>query len=175
MRISHVIAVMVASVSLLAAGCGHTVVWPPSAAEVNRINEEAARENGWLRVEYVEPIPRARRVEPIAIAGVGATHIAFRTKTEETRIVPVETIEGVTVKDRVLGAALWTSGLATAMSALVLFYWYPDGMFEGGPASCVGCGDPGFFGLMVGSAALGGAILGYAIGIRRTYTFTGRP
>ena len=174
-RTVHVTAVMVASVSLLAAGCGHTLVWPPSPAEVARINQDAADENGWLRVEYVEPIPRAQRVEPVAIEAVAATHVVFRTKTGEPRLVGIDAFKGVTIKDRVLGVGIWGGGLTAAMTALVLAYWHEGHTFDRYPGNCFGCGDPEFFAVMVGGAALVGVILGYALGIRRTYTFTGRP
>jgi hypothetical protein len=170
-----VTAVVVASVSLLAAGCGHTLAWPLTPADVNRINEEAARENGWLRVEYVEPIPRAQRVEPIAIAAADVRNIEFRTKDGDTRFVQADAIEGVTVKDRALGALLWGGGFAAVMGALLLYYLDMGGAFDEDRRACWSCENAAVAGYLAGSVALAGAVFGYALGVRRTYTFTGRP
>jgi len=180
LRFGSTTAALIASTGLLAAGCAHDrMAWPPTATDIQRINE-AAQDNHWLRVEYVSPIPspNLRVGRPTGIASVDNDEIGFLVADGETSKLPARLVTGVTVKDRGRGTLIGASiGTAAAIVELAAWFWVKSDWDRRG-----GCGSPavdlsgdicetstyiGFGAVMI----LTGAALGYLIGSRRTFDF----
>jgi len=66
--------VLLAASSVGAAGCMHEqLAWPPTRDDIQSINEAAGARNGWMRVQYVEPLATHQGAHvhaPTAIAAV---------------------------------------------------------------------------------------------------------
>src|SRR6187401_979469 len=109
MRLARVIASLVASVGVVAGGCAHQLPWPPTAEDVARINKEAHEEDGYMRIEYVDPIASdwdAHNLRAVAIEAIDDDYISFRTRQKDIQLLPSERVRGVTVKDRDLGGLI---------------------------------------------------------------------
>jgi hypothetical protein len=174
MRAVSATAAMVGSICLFGAGCAHEFpAWPPPAADIQRINE-AAEDDHWLRVEYIEPIAsmQGRHVDrPIRIESLNDDEIRFRTATGETRPVPLDLVSGVTVKDRKRGAFVGTgAGVALALTEVAAWYWLAHTGCEGSNAGFQGEICSGRIAIvLVVPTVLAGMGLGYLIGGRRTF------
>ncbi|HXU03197.1 MAG TPA: hypothetical protein VN903_19660 [Polyangia bacterium] len=159
-----------ASITLVA-GCAERLPWPLAADDVARINEAAHEENGYLRVEYVDPLEHKRdtpATKPIAIDSVTVDSIGFRTRAGETRVVPIERVEGVTVKDRNRGGfAGGLVGLGAAGLELAGLWFLSDG--RGDCLSCSGVAQAVL--IVAGINVFLGVVIGYAISGRRTLVF----
>jgi hypothetical protein len=184
MKVVSVTAAAVSIAGLVAAGCVHEQLPRPTAGDIARINQ-AADENHWLRVEYVEPIASTAGVhvvKPIGIESIDADHVVFRTQAGEMRLVPSDMVRGVTVKQR-LGGIAGGASLGLAGGALVAFTFYllaSIGSGGGFPDSGerTPCDDPcvarGVAPLVL-IPAVAGAIAGYFVGARQTFDFGSHP
>ena len=171
MRFDAVPVVVLVSISLLSSGCAEHLPVPPTPADIARINEEAREENGYLRIEYVEPIPpeRARIVRPNAIESFDDGYVSFRTAAGDLGVIRLDRIRGVTVKDRGRGALIG-GGIGVAAEALGLFaFWLLTDRGEGA-GLCSRCQVDR---IVVPFAIFGaiGATIGVWISGRRTYLF----
>ena len=163
---------MLASISLLSSGCAEHLPLPPTPADIARINEAARDENGYLRIEYVEPIPpeRARIVRPSAIESFDDGYVSFRTAAGDVSVVRLNRIRGVTVKDRTRGGLIGAGlGLALAAASLAGFWLLTD-RGEGGSFCSQPCHVEN---IVLPFAILGafGAMMGFWISGRRTFLF----
>jgi hypothetical protein len=178
----RVIAVASATIGLLLGGCEHQQLpLPLSAANVAQINE-AAQENHWLRVEYVEPIATKEDMHvtrPTGIASADAVEIGFRTRSGDVETIPMELVKGVTVKDRAAGVAAG-AGIGLGAGVLVvggLFLLasavnrgsFPDSGDQN-PPPCDSCVAKSVA-FLVGVPTVVGCIVGYFVGSRRTFDF----
>lgn len=166
-----------ATVCLIAAGCGHDPMpWPPTPADVERINKAAKEEDGYIRIEYVEalaPPPTARIVRPIRIESIDDHDIEFRTKAGDVQPVSSAIVRGITVKDRDRGGLIGLGLGAAAGAAIVTGIWMWDTAVVG-TEECAACLAKAF---AIGAAipAFIGLVVGYAVSGRRTFDFgTGR-
>jgi len=161
--------------TLAAGGCAHRLPWPPPAADIAEINQAAKDENGYLRVEYVMPLPPGhpyRAARPNGIESIDDRYINFSTPAGETLPVASERVRGVTVKDRNLGGligALIGVGVAGAIVGgdwLLAQAWHGD---------CVlGC-EAKSIAYTAALPAFVGMVVGYAVSGRRTYDFARAP
>jgi hypothetical protein len=178
MRLPRAIGSLLVCVSLVAGGCAHQLPWPPTPADVARINQEAHAEDGYLRIEYVDPIAShwdAHNLRAVAIESIDDDYIGFRTREGETSLLPSDRVLGVTVKDRDLGGLIGV-GLGTLAGAgLIAGEWLflaaidVDGfdrcfLYCNASAVAFGLAVPAFIGL----------VTGYAVSGRKTYEFKGR-
>ncbi|HEY7370872.1 MAG TPA: hypothetical protein VIF57_01755 [Polyangia bacterium] len=164
------------SACLLAAGCAHEYLpRPPPPADIARVNEAAA-DNDWFRVEYVEPLPPGTDLpveRPIGIASADDRQISLVTRAGDVKTLPAQLVRGVTVKERAPGALYGgLAGLGWGALAIGGLYLLANlGPEEPGvPASpCdAGCKAKVFVPLMVVPTIIG-AIVGYFVGGRRTF------
>jgi hypothetical protein len=178
MRFAPAIVALVTSSGLLAAGCAHELVpQPPLPGDVLRINEAAA-DNDWFRVEYVEPLAAAEgvRVErPIAIAGVDERRISLRTRAGDVQTIPLELVRGVTVKERAPAVKVGAlAGLAWGVLVIgglwLLGHLGPEDPGAPPPRCDGGCQAKMFVPLL-GVPTLIGGVVGYFVGGRRTFDF----
>jgi hypothetical protein len=172
MRFDSVLVVVLAAISLLSSGCAEHLPLPPTPADIARINEAAREENGYLRIEYVEPIPpeRARIVRPSAIESFDDGYVSFRTAAGDLGVVRLDRIRGVTVKDRGRGALIGAGiGLVAVAAGLAGFWLLTDRGY--GPGICSQpCPVSGII-LPFAIAGAYGATIGVWISGRRTYLF----
>jgi len=175
--IARLIAAVAAS-GLLAGGCFHEqVAWPPTPADIERIND-AGESNRWFRVDYVEPLATAQGARigyPIAIESVDDERITFRTKYGQIRAVPTEMVKGVTVKERAGGVAAG-AGLGLGVGALFVGGLYALAWVLSGPddpsAPKSTCDDACVARTVVPMLTIptvAGAIIGYIVGGRRSF------
>lgn len=163
--------------SLTAGGCAHRLPWPPPAADIAEINQAAKDESGYLRVEYVVPIPPEhpyRIAKPNGIESIDDRYINFSTPAGETLPVASERVRGVTVKDRnlggLVGGSLGAGAGAAGMGVIMLI-----GAGLGYPIDCsLECGAKAF-GVSAAITAFVGMVIGYAVSGRRTYRFDRAP
>jgi hypothetical protein len=177
------LAVASVTVSLALGGCvAHEPVGVPlSPGEVERING-VARENHWLRVEYVEPIATKQDAHvdrPSTIASVDDVAIGFRTRAGDVDTVPTAMVKGLTVKERApgvsagvgigLGAGALVLGLAALASASLSRGGWPDSdpNRPSSPPSDADTAKTAIFFLV--TPAIVGGIVGYFVGGRRTF------
>src|SRR5204863_6146126 len=93
---------------------------------VTRINREAHEEDGYLRIEYVDPIVShwdAHNLRAVAIESIDDDYISFRTREKQIQLVPSERVSGLTVKDRDRGGLIGAGLGAAAGSGLVAADW----------------------------------------------------
>jgi hypothetical protein len=176
MRFARVMAAALAA-TLTAGGCAHRLPWPPPAADIAEINQAAKDENGYLRVEYVVPIPPKhpyRTAKPNGIESIDDRYINFSTPAGETLPVASERVRGVTVKDRNLGGLIGGSlGAGAGAAAMGAFMLTVGGL--GYPSGCsLECGAKAF-GASAAIGAFVGMVIGYAVSGRRTYRFDRAP
>jgi hypothetical protein len=175
MRFAGAIGSLLICVGLVAGGCAHQLPWPPTPADVARINKEAHAEDGYLRIEYVDPIASrwdAHNLRAVAIESIDDDYIGFRTREGETSLLPSERVRGVTVKDRDRGGLIGAGLGALAGAGLIAGDWLLGGIgdFDGcflycnATAVAMGLAIPAFIGM----------VAGYAVSGRKTYEFTGR-
>jgi len=166
--------VIIAAAALTAGGCSHQrLAWPPTQADVARINEEAAERNGWLRVEFAEPTRFGRGAhedKPVAIESVDAEQMTVRTRAGETFEFPARLITGVTVKDQSRGAFIGGSIGFTAGIAEVGGWWLLTGA-PPGAADCFVVCNAQQAALVIGTSVLAGVVLGLFIKAKHTYDF----
>jgi hypothetical protein len=166
------------SACLMAGACAHEYVpKPPLPADIDRINEAAA-DNDWFRVEYVEPLPPGEDLpvrRPIAIASADDRHISLATRAGDVKAVPSELVWGVTVKERAPGALygalaglVW--GAVTIGGLYVLANLGPEDPTAPVSSCDIGCKARVFVPLLVVPAVVG-AVIGYFVGGRRTFDF----
>ena len=171
MHLARVIASLLASVGVVAGGCAHQLPWPPTPDDVARINHEAHEEDGYLRIEYVDPIASdwdAHNLRAVAIESIDDDYISFRTREKEIQLVPSERVSGVTVKDRdrggLIGLGLGAAVGAASMVGVLLLFGLDLGSHDSAKAVAMSAGMIAFVGLVVG----------YAVSGRKTYEFTRR-
>jgi hypothetical protein len=172
-------------VAMAMPGCGHQLAWPPTAADVARINKEAHDEDGYMRIEYVDPIASdwdAHNVRAVAIDSIKDDYIGFRTREAEISLVPSARVRGITVKDRDVGGLIGAGLGAAAGAAIVAGFWLVSLVGVGPPArggtepsrtseTCsLGCAAT-FIGVTVGITTFVGLVVGYAVSGRKTYEF----
>jgi len=165
-----------AVVSLLG-GCAHEpIVWPPAPADMAPIHQ-AAYDDAWLRVDFVDPIAARRELgDELKLKGIvwiDDEQIIFRNRAEELLPVPAERIRGLTVKDRDRGGLIGALIGAGAGGAAILATWYLFGVIgddSAGRGTCTAC-DAKFIAGVVASTALLGMIVGYWISGGRSYDF----
>ena len=168
----------VAATGLLAGGCFHEqVAWPPTPADIARIND-AGEANNWFRVDYVEPLATAQGARigyPIAIESVDDERIAFRNRYGQIHAVPTEMVKGVTVKERAGGVAAG-AGAGLGVGGLMVGGLYLLAVVLTGPDDpsapshpCDGaCVAKTVVPILVIPTVVGG-IIGYFVGGRRTF------
>jgi hypothetical protein len=160
-----------ATVCLISAGCGHDQLpWPPTPADVERINKAAQEENGYIRIEYVEAIapPRsARVVRPIRIESVDDHYIEFRTAAGDVQPVSAAIVRGITVKDRDRGGLIGLGLGVVVGAAITAGVWMLES--SGGSQECTRCSDARGIGVAVAIPAFIGLVVGYAVSGRRTF------
>ena len=171
MRFARAIASLLIWVGLVAGGCAHPLPWPPLAADVARINKEAHAEDGYLRIEYVDPIASrwdAHNLRAVAIESIDDDYIGFRTREGEISLLPSERVSGVTVKDRDLGGLIG-AGLGTLAGAgLIAGGWLLAGV-GGGFDRCILYCDGKAIVMGLAIPAFVGMVAGYAVSGRKTY------
>ena len=171
MRLARVIGSLLVSVGVAAGGCAHQLPWPPTPEDVARINKEAHEEDGYLRIEYVDPIAShwdAHNLRAVAIEAIGDDYISFRTREKEIQLVPSDRVSGVTVKDRdrggLIGAGLGAAAGAAGMAGGLLLFGFDLGSHDSAKAVAMSAGMAAFVGL----------VTGYAVSGRKTYEFPRR-
>ena len=166
---------LLAASSMGAAGCMHEqLAWPPAREDIQSINEDAGARNGWMRVQYVEPLATYQGAHvnaPKAIAAVDPDRITFETRDGDTQQIPIATVRSVTVVERgtgaLIGGAIGLAGGAAVLAIINLVivpYDKSDQSRLGCEKDCVS----GFASLLV-TTALVGAAAGYLVGARLIY------
>jgi hypothetical protein len=176
MRLARVIASLVASAGVVAGGCAHQLPWPPTPDDVARINKEAHDEDGYLRIEYVDPIAShwdAHNLRVVAIEAIDRDYISFRTRDDEIQLLPSERVSGLTVKDRDLGGLIGVGLGVAAGGAIVAADWLVLGHMQGLNGCFLYCDAKAVaWGLAI--PAFIGLVTGYAVSGRKTYEFARR-
>jgi hypothetical protein len=173
MRIARVIGSLLASVGVVAGGCAHQLPWPPTPDDVARINQEAHEEDGYLRIEYVDPIASdwdAHNLKAVAIESIDDDDISFRTREKKIELLPSERVRGVTVKDRDRGGLIGAGLGAAAGAGVVAGIWLVWSGLNDSPSYV----DPKAVAIAVAIPAFVGLVVGYAVSGRKTYEFTRR-
>jgi hypothetical protein len=163
-------------VGLVAGGCAHQLPWPPAPADVAQINKEAHAEDGYLRIEYVDPIASnwdAHNLRAVAIESIDDDYIAFRTREGEISLLPSERVRGVTVKDRDRGGLIGAGLGALAGAGGMAGVWLLFGDTEGVDLCRLYCDAKGIAASLAIPAFVG-LVVGYAVSGRKTYEFTRR-
>ena len=171
MRLARVIASLVASVGIVTGGCAHQLPWPPTAEDVARINKEAHDDEGYMRIEYVDPIASdwdAHNLRAVAIEAIDDDYISFRTRQKDIQLVPSDRVSGVTVKDRdlggLIGLGLGAAAGAAGMVAVELLFGLDLGSDDSKKSIA----------MYAGMMAFAGLVVGYAVSGRKTYEFPRR-
>lgn len=172
MRFDSVPVLVLGAISLLSTGCAEHLPLPPTPADIARINEAAREENGYLRIEYVEPIPpeRARIARPSAIESFDDGYVSFRTAAGDLGVVRLDRIRGVTVKDRGRGALIGAGIGVAAVAAAFAGFWLLTDRGDGPGICSRPCPVAGVV-LPFAIAGAYGATIGVWISGRRTYLF----
>jgi hypothetical protein len=179
MRFARVMVAALAAAGTAAGGCAHErLPWPPPPDQIERINEGAREEKGYLRVEYVEPIASragVKVIKPIAIASIDDEQIAFRTRAGETQAVPTPLVRAVAIRDRGRGGLLGAlAGIGVGLVTLGAT-WSVTRTGAVGTDGCIHFCNPREVAADLVLTAAVGWVIGYVIAGRRTFHFDRTP